>query len=48
MSVTNDSLLPDEATDHASKFGFDDYSTLLSSIIRDQKLRYSFHNCGSR
>lgn len=42
MSVSSESLLPDEATDSATKFGFDDYSTLIASIIRDQNLQTPF------
>jgi predicted KAP-like P-loop ATPase len=42
MSNTNESLLPDEAIENATKFGFDDYSTLLASIIRDENLQTPF------
>ncbi|HML01871.1 MAG TPA: P-loop NTPase fold protein [Candidatus Bathyarchaeia archaeon] len=35
-------MLPDEATENATKFGFDDYSTLLASIIRDRNLQTPF------
>ena len=36
------SLLPDEAIDNATKFGFDDYSTALASIIKDKNLQTPF------
>jgi predicted KAP-like P-loop ATPase len=42
MSDKNKSLLPDEAIENAVKFGFEDYSTLLASIIRDQNLQTPF------
>jgi hypothetical protein len=35
-------MLPDEAIDDATKFGFDDYSTLLTSVIQDQNLQTPF------
>jgi len=42
MSAPSESLLPDEATENSTKFGFDDYSTLLASIIRGQSLQTPF------
>ena len=42
MNNSNESLLPDEATENATKFGFDDYSTLFASIIRDKNLQTPF------
>ena len=35
-------LISDEATDNAIEFGFEDYSTLLSTIIRDPSLKTPF------
>jgi len=42
MSATTGSLLPDEAIENATKFGFDDYSTLFASIIQDKNLQTPF------
>jgi len=36
------SLIPDEEIDDAKKFGFDDYSTALASIIEDENLQTPF------
>lgn len=38
----NGSLLPDEPIDNAKDFGFDDYSSALVSIIKDQNLQTPF------
>ena len=35
-------MLPDEAIDNATKFGFADYSVLLSDVIRDENLKTPF------
>ncbi len=40
--VATGALLPDEAIDNATKFGFDDYSTALGSIIMDENLQTPF------
>jgi Cdc6-like AAA superfamily ATPase len=39
---SNKSMLPDEAEENATKFGFDDYSALIASVIKDKELQTPF------
>ena len=42
MVTSKEYFLSDEATENATKFGFEDYSTLLESIIQDPDLKTPF------